>query len=104
MKGFGESAADAEEMANRAADAFVAYLTEQQVAAEIPEEKRVEVMITSRATPAEVFEGRSLARPIVVFIAVLAGFVGLAFLLDNLRPQREPMRSENKAPLRSAGR
>jgi hypothetical protein len=104
MKGFASSAEDAEAMANRAADAFVGYLTEQQVAADIPPEKRVEVLITSRATPAEVFEGRSLARPMVVLLAVLAGVVGLAFLLDNIRPHREPLRAEKQAPLRSAGR
>jgi hypothetical protein len=86
MKGYGTSAGAAEAIANRAADAFRAYLTREQAKNRIPKAKRVEVVVTSRASPAEVFAARSMARPVFVFLLVVLVFVALAFVLENLRP------------------
>src|SRR5919106_6562611 len=53
MKGYGTSPGAAQAIANRAADAFRAYLTNEQARNRIPKAKRVEVVVTSRASPAE---------------------------------------------------
>ena len=36
-------------------------------------------------------EGRSKTIPIVVFLTVMLAFVGLAFILENLRPREKPV-------------
>lgn len=94
MKGYGRSPEVAEAMANRAADAFRVYLRREQARNRIPEAKRVEVVVTSRASSAELFVARSMVRPIFVFLLVLLGFVALAFVLENLRPG--PFRANEK--------
>ena len=71
MKGFGPTAALAESAANLAADEFRRYLASEQVQARIAKDRRVSVVVTSRAIPAEVVEPRSLVRPIFLFLLVM---------------------------------
>jgi hypothetical protein len=87
MKGYGPSAEASIAMANRAADAFREYLADQQGREDIPENKRVEVVVTQRAGGAEVFEARSFVRPIFLFLLISMAFLALAFGLENLRPR-----------------
>ena len=86
MQGFGSTPAAAEAIANRASDVFRQFLEREQVANRIPQEKRVELSINSRATPAELVSGRSFVRPIFVFLLVTGVFIAIAFALENLRP------------------
>jgi hypothetical protein len=86
MNGYGTTPAIAEQMADRAADAFGTYLRQEQARNRIPEAKRVEVVVTSRASSAELFEARSVVRPIFVFLLAFLAFVALAFVLENVRP------------------
>ena len=86
MKGFGPTAELAEGAANLAADEFRRYLASEQVQARIAKDRRVSVVVTSRAIPAEVVEPRSLVRPIFLFLLVMMTTIGLVFLLENLRP------------------
>jgi len=86
MKGFGPTAALAESAANLAADEFRRYLASEQVQARISEDRRVSVVVTSRAIPAEIVEPRSLVRPIFLFLLAVMATIGLAFMLENLRP------------------
>src|SRR5919106_5530723 len=60
MKGFGHTPAVPERMADRAADAFRAYLRKEQARNRIPAAKRVAVVVTSRASGAELVAARSV--------------------------------------------
>lgn len=87
MKGYGPSPELAEGAANIAAEQFQRYLSEEQARANIAEDRRVEVVITSRAIPAQIVEPRSVVRPIFLLLLVLMATVGLVFMLENLRPR-----------------
>lgn len=80
------SPAEATRLASRTSRAFHAYLERQQETAGIPRDERVQVPVVRRAAEATVFSGRSLVKPIFVFLLVSMMTVGLAFLLQNLRP------------------
>lgn len=87
IKGMAPSPAVAETIANRAAAAFRMYVKHRQEVNGIPEKKRVELRVVNRAGPAELFQRRSIARPGAVGLLVLIALVGLAFVLENLRPR-----------------
>ena len=85
MKGYGPSPAAAETIADRSATIFRTYLARLQVANGIPAARRVQVALLSEASEAEIFAGRSMVRPVFVFLLVLTVFVALAFVVDNVR-------------------
>lgn len=83
-------------VAQRASTAFQEYLEAEQGRGGIPAEQRVvlnEVRHPSVATTV-MLEGRSKTVPIVVFLTVMLAFVGLAFILENLRPRVKPVSAE----------
>jgi hypothetical protein len=90
IKGYGPSPEAAEGVAQRASKAFINYLNRQQAAAGIPVDKRVDVLVTQKATPPELFQKRSMVRPIFMFLLISMGFLALAFALENLRPRARP--------------
>ena len=59
----------------------------QQQAAKIPTDQRINLQIVQRATAPVVVEPRKKTLAVVVFGAVLVATVGLAFILENLRPR-----------------
>jgi hypothetical protein len=75
-------------LARRAAEAFETYMQQQQRQSKVPVSDRVVVQQLVRPQPPEIFRGRSKTLPVVVFLAVMFAVVGLAFLLENLRPSR----------------
>lgn len=77
-------------LAIRSANAFQTYLTQQQRVNNIPDADRVVVQQVLRPRGAKIFQPRSKTMPIVVFLAVMFATVGLAFLLENLRPRALP--------------
>lgn len=83
--------ADAEALAQREIDAFRTFLERQQEAGGIPAEERVIVKVNQSPQPAVLFEDRSKTRPIMVFLSVLVAVIGLAFVLENLRPRVRPV-------------
>jgi len=85
---FADSAAGAFERARRQSAAFREYIADQQERVGIPEGQRVVLTVLRQADSAEVVEGRSLTNAVVVFVGILAVFVGLAFVLHNLRTGR----------------
>jgi hypothetical protein len=87
MKGFGPTPEIARFAAERATAAFRSYLDEKQAAARIPQRKRVEVVVTNRGTAPELFEPRSVVRPIFLFLLVVMAAIALAFVLENVRPR-----------------
>lgn len=67
--------------------ALVDYVEKQQEAAKIPANQRVNLQVVQRATKPVVVLPRKKTLAIVVFVAVVAASVGLAFALENLRPR-----------------
>ena len=58
-----------------------------------------------RPRGAEIFQPRSKTMPIVIFLAVMFATVGLAFLLENLRPPCASARAgRGRAPTSTAQR
>jgi len=88
MAGYGPSAEAAELVANRATAALRRYIGQLQVRNGVPADKRFELAVMSHASKAEVFKPRSLVRPIFLFLLPVLLAVGLAFLLENLRPRK----------------
>lgn len=86
--------AKAKALAIRATDAFRTYLEEAQVKNQIPAENRVLVTVLTRAEKPVLVKGRSKTLPLVVFVTVIVAVVGLAFLLENLRPRVRPVPDE----------
>jgi capsular polysaccharide biosynthesis protein len=85
------SAGAATLLAEHAATALVRYVKNQQHRNAIPTDKRVVLQVIQHATPAVLTKPRKLTGPIVVFFATLMVAVGLAFLLENLRPRVQPV-------------
>jgi hypothetical protein len=74
-------------LAERAARAFETYLTDQQRLNKVPKADRVVVQQVERPRKIEVVRPRSKTLPIVIFFAVSFATIGLAFLLENMRPR-----------------
>jgi hypothetical protein len=81
------SPAGAVRIARRVSTAFKRYITQQQAVASIPVSQRVVISTVSAAQKAKIAQKRKLTSPIIVFLAVLVGTLGLAFILENLRPR-----------------
>jgi hypothetical protein len=94
ITGFGDSPKMAEYSANLATAAFRRYLGISQRQARIPAEKRVEVVVTRQAISAELFEPRSVVRPIFLLFLVLMSTIALVFVLENIRPSGRGTASE----------
>jgi hypothetical protein len=89
-------------LAARATDAFSQYLETEQNRTAIPAEERVVLSVIQRPSRVELLNGRSKTLPAVVFITVLLAFLGLAFILENLRPRVRPVASEPGTPADAA--
>ena len=77
----------AKELTKREIHAFQQYLASEQDANKIPRETRVLVTEMQTALPPELLTARSKTLPVVVFMTIMLGFIGLAFLCENLRPR-----------------
>jgi hypothetical protein len=88
IQGLASSAADARETTRRATQALLAYVREEQNAAKIASSKRIILRVLDDPTPPTLVVGRSLTRPVFVFLAVMIACAGLVFVLENLRPRR----------------
>jgi hypothetical protein len=87
VSGEAKTAAEAVAITRSASDAFRTYLSERQTKADIPDGQRVVVSVLNRATPPTVAEPRKKTIPLMVFVALLAATVGLALILENVRPR-----------------
>lgn len=82
--------------AERATSAFLDFLRAEQSDNGIPTDKRVVVSEIKHATPPVLLKGRSKTTPVAVFLAVMIAFVGLAFVLENLRPRVHEVSQDSK--------
>jgi hypothetical protein len=77
----------ANQLAGIGTSAFRRYLGTRQRDARIPVSERVDVQLVNSAQHATLLQGRKKTLPIVIFLAVMIMTVGVAFLLENLRPR-----------------
>lgn len=95
--GISTSPEAAAELAHRATEAFSEYLATEQRRSGIPANERVVLSEVRGPAQIELLQGRSKTLPIVVFLTVMLAVVGLAFVLENLRPRIRPLVSEPPA-------
>jgi hypothetical protein len=90
-------------LAQRGARGLQTYLSEEQRAGHVPKSDRVVIQQVVRPTQARVFQPRSKTMPLVIFLAVMLATVGLAFLLENVRPRKqEPQEGRDSALRKTA--
>ena len=77
----------AAELASRNAAALDSYVAGQQEANNVPTSDRVVVRTIVQPERPKVFQPRSKTMAIVVFLAVIFATIGLALVLENLRPR-----------------
>lgn len=87
ISGYSTTPALAGSLAKRAADAFTAYLRDSQAAARIPDTQRVLVEVVNQPRRPILVAGRKKTVPMLIFVAMISITIGLAFLLENLRPR-----------------
>lgn len=85
------SAPAARELATRHVNAFVRFIERRQNQARIPPAERVVVEVVQQPQAPILIEPRKRTRPVIVFLAVIIAVVGLAFVLENLRPGVRPV-------------
>jgi hypothetical protein len=80
-------------VAQRATKAFEEFLDIQQDRARTPASQRAVLTQVRQPSPATtvLLAGRSKTVPIVVFLTVMLAVIGLAFILENLRPRVRPV-------------
>ena len=87
LSGRANSASDAVSAVEYGRRALVEYVERQQQVAKIPPDQRINLKIVQRATAPVVVEPRKKTLGVVVFVALLIATIGLAFILENLRPR-----------------
>jgi len=92
----------AQHLAARATTALTDYISKRQTDASVPTAQRVELQPVKRAlTNAPVlWQARSKALPIVIFLTALIAAIGLAFILENLSPKIAAVSSADEESLK----
>jgi hypothetical protein len=103
ISGIAATPEGAHALAFGATEAFRTFLERQQARNGIPSQNRVLVTILQSADEPKLLKGRSKTLPLVVFVTVMVGIVGLSFLLENLRPRVNPVATDEVARLPVAG-
>jgi hypothetical protein len=102
IAGTADSPAHAVNLARRGLDAFTEFITNEQTAAGIPAEQRVVLQVLKQPEDATLVLGRKKTLPVIVFLAVMIAAVGLAFILENLRPRIRRVDDEHERSVASA--
>lgn len=102
----GTSPARANAVSARATNAMRRYIRQEQDAYGVPAQNRVEVQVLARPLKAELFQARSKTLAMVIFLTVILATIGLAFILENMRPRIDslPERAEPLLPAPTAAR
>lgn len=78
---------DAVSTASRGGNALIDYVVSTQNSANIPKSQRIQITVLTEAQPAKLLAGRKKTLPIVIFVTIMIATIGLAFILENLRPR-----------------
>jgi hypothetical protein len=92
------------ELASREVNALQSYLEAEQLTNGVPSSDRVVLEEIARPTSARVFQPRSKTMPAVIFLAVMFATIGLAFVLENLKPRFRELEESEETPMRRAAR
>jgi hypothetical protein len=87
VEGSGPTAADAVHTSQRGAGVFMEYFKRQQILHGVAPRNRVQLQVLNTASAPQILVARKKTLPIVIFIAVMTAAIGLAFILENLRPR-----------------
>jgi hypothetical protein len=101
ISAFAASPGTAQSLAGRQMNALIQFIENQQDADRIPPSQRVVLEVLKQPTPAALVANRSLTRPIVIFLTVMIAVLGLAFILENLRPSVRPVAQDDVRPIPS---
>ncbi len=74
-------------LARSVSDAFDSYLVTSQTQQGIPTKQQIQAQTITAPNKVVVAKGRKFTIPIVIFLSTLVATLGLAFLLENLRPR-----------------
>jgi hypothetical protein len=87
-------------LARRASEGLRDYIEIQQRHNGIPKDARVVLSVIKepRVSTAQLLQGRSKVLPIVVFLIVIFGVIGLEFVLENLRPRMRAVTGDPELP------
>jgi hypothetical protein len=72
--------------ARRASNALVEFIRSQQQTNDIPARDRVVLETIEAPRKAALLSGRPIVAPLVIFVGIMGLVIGLAFVLENLRP------------------
>ncbi|MGH2935408.1 MAG: hypothetical protein ACRDL2_12975 [Gaiellaceae bacterium] len=100
IRGLAASATDAVHTAQRGAAVFMTYFKRQQSANNVAPANRVQLEVLNNATAPQILVKRKKTLPIVIFVAVMTAVLGLAFILENLRPRIHAVSAESGEELR----
>lgn len=87
----GTTPVGAQALVIRATQAFRSFLETLQARNRIPAQNRVLLTVLTKADQPRLVKGRSKTLPLIVFITVITAVMGLAFLLENVRPRVRPL-------------
>jgi len=79
------SSRDSINLANAAANRFSTWLVQQQAAAKVATNQRIQLQLVDRARKATDATHRSRTLPAVIFLGLMAATLGLVFVRENLR-------------------
>jgi cytoskeleton protein RodZ len=98
IDGFARTPPQALGIARRVSQALRSYLERRQTGAGIPAKQRIVVQVLSTARKATLARGRRLTIPLIAFLGTLIATLGLAFVLENLRPRThaDPERADSE--------
>jgi capsular polysaccharide biosynthesis protein len=89
-------------LASNASSALVSYIEQEQTRNGIPTTDRVQLTLLNRPYQAKIYAQPSKTLPVAIFLTVLIATIGMAFILENLRPRIRTVQSERMANVRSA--
>jgi hypothetical protein len=92
------------EAARRGIKALQEYVKLQQDATRVPADQRIVLKVLNQPVGATEIARPSKTRPIVIFLAVMMAVLGLAFVLENLRPRVRAVEASARAVADAARR
>lgn len=101
-----DSAEGSRLLADKAAQALMSYVEQQQVVTNVPEGSRVQLVVLNKGGSTMLTAPRSKALPVIALLAVLFATIALVFAVDNLAPvsaiRDEESETEDDSALRVA--
>jgi len=99
FSGTGPTPAASAVLARSASSAFAAWLSKEQSSAHTAPGDRVQLRPVTKESPAVLISHSGKTLPVIVFLTIIGATVGLALVLENVRPRPAPaLRAETAPP------